>query len=207
MRVLLYVEAPFASFAMPQTRTCITSYPVCPFSTIYGLLLSLVGEVDVTRHVGVGISLAMLSRPEKFWMLRKISKEKRTKSGMVYSCPKNVQQLSDVRIAIMLEDCEDKNALVARVSRALVDFDCPDLQRRFGILSLGESKNMVDSLRELRQSDFTDVAKAVWPSSKGVLSLPVWPNYKNPSAGKYVACELKMVSGPQEMAPPLVVKP
>jgi CRISPR-associated protein Cas5t len=41
------------------------TYPVPPPSTVYGMLLSLVGETDAYKHCGVQLAIAMLSQPRK----------------------------------------------------------------------------------------------------------------------------------------------
>ncbi len=53
MTIALKVEVPIACFRQSRAREYIETYPVPPPSTVYGMLLSLLGEVDRYKHCGV----------------------------------------------------------------------------------------------------------------------------------------------------------
>lgn len=77
MTIALRVEVPIASFPISRSREYLETYPVPPPSTVYGMLLSLVGETDRYRHCGVKLAIAMLSEPQKSITLRKLHRFKK----------------------------------------------------------------------------------------------------------------------------------
>src|SRR5438094_231737 len=79
--VALYVSVPIASFRVPQAREYFETLPCPPPSTVYGMLLSLVGEPDRLRHIGAEIAIAVLSRPERSVVLRTLWRVKTKKHG------------------------------------------------------------------------------------------------------------------------------
>ncbi len=66
----LYVSVPVACFRVPRAREYFETFPCPPPATAYGMLLSLVGEVDRRAHEGAEIAIAMLSEPEYSTVLR-----------------------------------------------------------------------------------------------------------------------------------------
>ena len=60
----LFVSIPVASFRAPFAREYFETLPCPPPSTVFGMLLSLVGEPDRLAHEGAEIALALVSRPE-----------------------------------------------------------------------------------------------------------------------------------------------
>lgn len=54
--LILYLDVPFATFRESHAREMGKTYPVPPPATVYGMLLSLVGETDVYRHCGVELA-------------------------------------------------------------------------------------------------------------------------------------------------------
>ncbi len=70
--IALYVDVPCATFRQSRSREYGKTYPVPPPSSVYGMLLSLVGETDARQHCGVKLSIAMLSQPQKSKVLRKM---------------------------------------------------------------------------------------------------------------------------------------
>lgn len=51
--VAIYIDVPVATFRQSYAREYGKTYPYPPHSTVYGLLLSLVGEMDMNKHCGV----------------------------------------------------------------------------------------------------------------------------------------------------------
>ena len=62
--ITLHVEAPYASFRKSYARSFAESYPLPPPATVYGMLLSLVGERFRRRHEGVRLAFAYKCRCE-----------------------------------------------------------------------------------------------------------------------------------------------
>ena len=56
----LYLDCPCTSFPRSFARDYKETYRYPPPSTIYGLLLSLVGEVDMEVHRGVRIAIGII---------------------------------------------------------------------------------------------------------------------------------------------------
>ncbi len=79
MTVALRVDVPFASFPTSRSREYRETYPVPPPSTVYGMLLSLVGETDRYKHCGIKIAIALLSEPAKSVTLRTMRRFKKKK--------------------------------------------------------------------------------------------------------------------------------
>jgi CRISPR-associated protein Cas5t len=66
----LYVSVPVACFRVAQARELFETYPVPPPATVYGMLLSLVGEENRLRHEGAEVAYALVSRPGRSVVLR-----------------------------------------------------------------------------------------------------------------------------------------
>ena len=74
--IVLKVEVPIACFRDSRAREYIATYPVPPPSTVYGMLLSTVGEENRFKHCGVKLAIAMLSETAKSRVIRKIRRFK-----------------------------------------------------------------------------------------------------------------------------------
>src|ERR1035441_4279542 len=77
----LYVSVPVASFRVAQAHEYWESYPCPPPSSVYGMLLSVVGEEDRLRHAGAEIAIATLGHPERSKVLRTVWRLKDKKKG------------------------------------------------------------------------------------------------------------------------------
>jgi len=56
--IALEIQAPFATFRKSFARSFAETYPLAPPATVYGMLLSLVGERYRQRHSGVRLAFA-----------------------------------------------------------------------------------------------------------------------------------------------------
>lgn len=177
--VALYVSVPIASFRVPQAREYFETLPCPPPSTVYGMLLSLVGEPDRLHHEGTEIALALLSEPERSVVLRTLWRIKSRKYGPGLGDNKRPdfqELLTGIHLAVWVREGTAERAnpgLAERIAKALQD---PTMSHRFGGLSLGESTHMVDDLRALRESD----PQQGWflvSDPTGDLALPVWPDH------------------------------
>src|SRR5438552_17771195 len=77
----LFVSVPVASFRVPQAREYFETLPSPPPSTVYGMLLSLVGEPNRLRHIGSEIAVALLSTPSQSGVLRTLWRVKSKEAG------------------------------------------------------------------------------------------------------------------------------
>src|SRR5437660_11019493 len=74
--ITLRVEVPYASFRKSFARSFAETYPLPPPATVYGMLLSLVGEYFRQRHEGVRLAFAYKKLPQISTTLRKLSRYK-----------------------------------------------------------------------------------------------------------------------------------
>ncbi len=144
--IALYVDVPCATFRQSRSREYGKTYLVPPPSTVYGMLLSLVGETDSKRHCGVKLAIAMLSQPQKSKILKKIRRFKVSNlSDPRNTIPEHQEILTDVRFIVWVESSEEKGTptLVERIKHAETN---PASVKRFGCLYLGESNDLVNSI-------------------------------------------------------------
>lgn len=71
--IILHIESAYASFRQSYARSLGETYEFVPPSTVYGMLLSLVGEYDRRRHLGVKLAFAYKSIPPVSKSLRQAS--------------------------------------------------------------------------------------------------------------------------------------
>ena len=180
MEVLaLYVSVPVASFRVPQAREYFETLPCPPPSTVYGMLLSLVGEPDRLSHEGAEVALALLSVPERCMVLRTLWRVKNTKAGPGIGenkRPDFQELLTGIRLAVWVRQGTREVAtprLAERLRDALIR---PTGTRRFGGLSCGESTHLVDEVRPFRRGDPTS-GQLLIRDLQGDLALPVWPDH------------------------------
>ncbi|MCK6511261.1 type I-MYXAN CRISPR-associated protein Cas5/Cmx5/DevS [Myxococcota bacterium] len=178
----LFVSVPIASFRVAQAREYWETYPCPPPSTVYGMLLSLVGEEDRFAHQGAEIATALLlPEPSLSRILRKTWRVKKLDEGLGRGNnvrPDFQELLTGVRLGVFLRSGPNESTqhptLYERVQSTLA---APSQIRRFGGLSLGESTHLVDELRLLRSNDAQQGALWLSPSNIGSFSLPIWPNH------------------------------
>ncbi len=175
----LYVSVPVAGFRVAQAREFWETYPIPPPATVYGMLLSLVGESNRLVHQGAEVAVARVSAPERSTVLRTLWRVKDAESGPGQGSntrPDFQELLSDVRLSVWLRRGATEQApssLYDRVTAAMVS---PGDVSRFGGLSLGESTHLVNEVRLWRDSDPPD-GSLVLNDPQGDLSLPVWPDH------------------------------
>jgi CRISPR-associated protein Cas5t len=173
--VRLHVEVPVTSFRVAQAREYWETYPIPPPATVYGMLLSLVGEEDRYRHVGSNIAVALVGRPELSVVLRTLwrVKSRDVPQGVGSNKRPDFQELlTGVVLSVWLSDSSEEG-LSQRVAEAIA---VPSGISRFGGLSLGESVFLVDTLRPWRAGD-PEHGRLLVRDVRGDLSLPVWVDH------------------------------
>lgn len=199
----LHVSVPIACFRKGLAREYLETEALPPPATCYGFLLSLVGETDRRRHVGVRVCPVLLNKPELSVVLRTVWRVKKTPLGSPGNTRPDYQQLlAPVRLLMWIESAGETGPtpLEQRVQQAL---DQPASVNRFGGLSLGESTHLVDSVHrfQAQHSRFTDLpisGDAFLVAERGRLTLPVWVDHVGSAGTRYVNGEL--VHGP--LTPP-----
>jgi CRISPR-associated protein Cas5t len=175
--IALSVEVPIASFRESRAKDYIATYPVPPPSSVYGMLLSMVGEVNRQRHCGVRLAMAFLSIPEKSVVLRKIRRFKQQDlSSPDNSRPDYQEILTEIEMILWIDASQDKSEpnLARRIQQGLAD---PSSIDRFGSLCLGESSHLVDSI-DLLPNGY-EGGKLQWLMRErfGWLTLPYWVDH------------------------------
>lgn len=185
--VALYISAPIASFRVPLAREYFETLPCPPPSTVYGMLLSLVGESDRFAHSGAELTIALLApRPDVSLVLRTLwrVKDRQTLPGLDQNKRPDYQELlTGVRLAVWLRPGAEEAAtptLAARVD-AVLRGQAVD---RFGGLALGESTHLVDDVRPL-PADLLTGALLLAPDTRGDLALPIWPDHVGSAATRW----------------------
>ncbi|MBF2072814.1 MAG: CRISPR-associated protein Cas5 [Synechococcales cyanobacterium C42_A2020_086] len=176
----LYLDCPCTSFPRSFARDFKETYRYPPPSTVYGLLLSLVGEVDMTAHIGVKLGIGIIgSDPPISRIVRKQRHHKFSKTHLgtyptgKFSKPNHHELLTDLRAVVRIDSSEE-TAAVKLVDRVAIALSTPAQITRFGGLSLGESWAMVNGIRVYRESD----GEIRWlvKDPRGLIGLPVWIN-------------------------------
>lgn len=185
--LILHITAPFATFTNSRSREYSASFKYPPIATIYGLLLSLVGECDRARHVGVKLAIGIFQEPKSSVVLRTFKRLKvKDINAKVNSRPDYQEILSGLSYVVCIDSRADKQSLEKRIQLALKQ---PEKIDRFGGLSLGESRDLVDDIRILEKLPHQNECKWLLKSSSGE-ALPVWVDYQGSENTRWEAFTL-----------------
>ncbi|MFU8857878.1 MAG: type I-MYXAN CRISPR-associated protein Cas5/Cmx5/DevS, partial [Deferrisomatales bacterium] len=177
--VSLRVTAPICSFRKGYAREYLETEEVPPPSTVYGFLLSLVGEEDRRAYLGTRLAYALLAQPEVSTVLRTVwrvkdLKDKKTGRPQPPGVGTNrrpdfQEMLTGVDLAVWV----DAGPLADRLHLAATS---PGNVQRFGGLSLGESRDLVN---DVWWNPPLDGVACRWlvPNPEGDLPLPVWVDH------------------------------
>lgn len=177
MTIILRVDVPIASFPTSRSREYRDTYPVPPPSTVYGMLLSLVGETDRYKHCGVKIAIALLSEPAKSVTVRTMRRFKKKKLDHKENTRPDFQEiLTGIELMIWVDKGEDKAtpSLCDRITDAFAD---PLSINRFGALCLGESRDLINSVDLVTEIDPNLNLKYLIKDQSGNISLPYWVDH------------------------------
>lgn len=188
MNNLLYLECPCTSFPRSFARDFKETYRYPPPSTVYGFLLSLVGEEDMTAHLGVKLAMGIIgSDPPVSRIIRKQrshkfvvgteAKNRIKKHGegvyptSNFSKPNHQELLTGLQVVLQIDSSEE-SARIKLSERVVIALASPEQITRFGGLSLGESWALVNGVRNYRESD----GKIRWlvKHKRGLIGLPMW---------------------------------
>jgi CRISPR-associated protein Cas5t len=172
--IALKVEVPVACFRDSRAREYIATYPVPPPSTVYGMLLSTVGEENRFRHCGVKLAIAMLSEPAKSRVIRKVRRFKeRDLNSSKNSKPDYQELLTGIKFVVWIDATADKSTpnLAQRLHQAMND---PHSVVRFGNICLGESRDLVNSIDIFTEDSQQGSLKWLTQDEYGEITLPYW---------------------------------
>ncbi len=184
----LYVSVPITSFRRGAAREYWETLPLPPPSTVYGFLLSMVGEIDRDRHMGARCTAGVIGKPEQSTVLRKLWRVKDKKSGLGNGAnvrPDYQELLTNVRLVVWLDSSDEEpskgqnvESLETRVAASLNTDGRRSIQR-FGGLSLGESTHMVDEVLPIEQAPNLDgdSIRLFLLDKSGNFTLPVWVDH------------------------------
>lgn len=170
--VNLLVTVPICSFRKGHAREYLETEMVPPPSTVYGFLLSLVGEEYRQQYLGTRIAYALLGHPRVSVVLRTAWRIKNKKYSLGIGSnkrPDYQEILTQLRLGIWVE----KGPLGAMLETAAFR---PHLIRRFGGLSLGESRDLVNDVQWYPE---WEVSTGEWlvEDPMGILTLPIWVDH------------------------------
>jgi CRISPR-associated protein Cas5t len=178
MNDLLYLECPCTSFPRSFARDYKETYLYPPPSTIYGFLLSLVGEENLMAHLGVKLAIGIIGNtPPISRIMRKQRHHKFSKKHMgtytssEFSKPNFQELLTDLKIVIKL-DSSNESTQVKLDKRVAISLSSPEKITRFGGLCLGESWSLVNGIRNYRIEDGN--IKWLFKDNRGLIGLPIW---------------------------------
>ena len=176
--MLLYLQCPCASFPRSFARDFKETYRYPPPSTIYGFLLSLVGEENMMVHVGVKLAIGIIGDDSPISrIVRKQRHHKFSRDHLgsyptsKFSKPNHQELLTDLQVAIELDSSEE-TATVKLAERVAIALSTPSQITRFGGLSLGESWSLVNGVRLYREKD--GIIRWLVKDNRGLISLPIW---------------------------------
>ncbi|ABA23100.1 fruiting body developmental protein S-like protein [Trichormus variabilis ATCC 29413] len=189
--IALKVEVPIACFRQSRAREYGETYPVPPPSTVYGMLLSLVGEVDRYKHCGVKLAIALLSEPEKSTVIRTFH---RFKTKNIHDSKNNKpdyqELLTNIEFIVWVDAGVDKAKpnLVERLAEALTN---PASINRFGGLCLGESRDLVNDVTLLPKNYYAESMRWLIRDEYGLLTLPYWVDHVGSRGTRWLRYEIQ----------------
>ena len=177
MNIALKVDVPIASFPTSRSREYRDTYPVPPPSTVYGMLLSLVGETDRFKHCGIQLAIALLAEPAKSVTFRKTRRFKFKKLNHPENTRPDFQEiLTGIEFIVYVTTGEDRGEpnLCDRITRAFAN---PSSVNRFGALCLGESRDLINKVELLSDVKPNQSWQWLLKDEYGYLSLPYWVDH------------------------------
>ena len=188
----LYVSVPVANFRVPRAREYFETFPIPPPATVYGMLLSMIGEVNRRVYEGAEIAIALISEPSYSVVLRTLWRVKNKKQGLGLGenrRPDFQELLTDIRLMVWIRHSAD-SPLAKKISECI---ESPSDIDRFGCLCLGESTHLVDEVKLLNEFPEGNI-QMLMNDDDGELSLPIWADHIGPNTrwGQYTLSEIKV---------------
>lgn len=191
--IALRVGVPFACWRKGHARELLETDPIPPPSTCYGMLLSLVGETDRTRHQRARVTVGAFVRGRISTVLRTTwrIKDASTPQGNGENAKPDFQQLVVGSDLLILCDGSDEihggPRLESRLEAALRD---PSSVSRFGGLSLGESAHLVNDITRIPGPELPQRAMTFLVAPEGALTLPIWVDHVGSAGTSYAVGDL-----------------
>jgi CRISPR-associated protein Cas5t len=177
--IALHIEVPYASFRKSYARSFAETYPFPPPATVYGMLLSYVGEYFRASHVGVRLAFAYKQQPRIATTIRKLSRYKygvASKQSKVGNAPDFVETLCNIEFICWVDSSTEKRNATRSLELRLVEaIQSPELISRTGLVCLGLSDDTINDLSLMKNIE----GKWHWlnPSNTGQIELPIWVDH------------------------------
>ena len=198
--ITLHVEVPYASFRKSYARSFAETYPLPPPATVYGMLLSLVGERFRRRHEGVRLAFAYKCLPKVATTLRKLSRFKYGvpgKQSKLGNAPDFIETLCGIEFLCWVDSSSEKvdedgkpkgdgRNLEQRIVEALRS---PASVDRYGVLCLGLSDDAINSISLCE--NVKDEWRLLSPRNTGTMELPVWVDHVGAADTRWHRYELE----------------
>jgi CRISPR-associated protein Cas5t len=178
MAIALYIEVPYASFRKTYARSLAETYPFPPPATVYGMLLSLVGEYFRAKHAGVKLAFAYAHQPKIATTLRKLSRFKygvASKQSKLGNAPDFIETLCNIEFLCWVDSSAETQQKLTLESRIIEALEFPEKVNRTGILSLGLSDDAVNDISLIRE--IKDKWYWLTPANEGQVELPIWVDH------------------------------
>lgn len=182
----LYVHVPICSFRPNWSREYHDSHPFPPPSTVYGMLLSLVGIDwhEKALFARTRLALALEGQPETSRIFRKFrwvpQNPNRKTDPLASRRPDYQDLLLDLKFWVWVRDAIGQEPLVELIRRALDPSRRAEISR-YGGLSLGESSHLVNEISiETPSTEGRFLCRDV----EGYYSLPVWVHHPRCGNGR-----------------------
>lgn len=177
--IALHIEVPYASFRKSYARSFAETYPFPPPATVYGMLLSYVGEYFRSSHIGVKLAFAYKQQPKIATTLRKLSRYKygvASKQSKVGNAPDYIETLCNIEFICWVDSSSEKKQKGRSLEQRLVEaIQSPEQITRRGLVCLGLSDDTVNDVSLLTSNE----GQWHWlnPSNTGQIELPIWVDH------------------------------
>jgi CRISPR-associated protein Cas5t len=211
--ITLHIEVPYASFRKSYARSFAETYPLPPPATVYGMLLSLVGERFRSRHEGIRLAFAYRCwqpddecrrpcLPPIATTLRKLSRYKYgvpAKQSKLGNAPDFIETLCGIEFLCWVDSSKEKPGVETLETRIVTAIQKPDKIDRYGLLCLGLSDDAVNdvSLRRTVEGQW----HRLLPSSAGSIELPVWADHVGSAKTRWNRYQLELEAGSLNAGP------
>jgi CRISPR-associated protein Cas5t len=194
--IILHIEVPYASFRKSYARSFAETYPLPPPATVYGMLLSLVGERFRSRHEGARLAFAYKRIPQVATTLRKLSRFKYgvpAKQSKLGNAPDFIETLCGIDFLCWVDSSKETPGPETLEARIITTIQKPDTVDRYGLLCLGLSDDTVNdvSLRRTVEGRW----HRLLPNSAGSIELPIWVDHVGSAKTRWNRYQLELEAG------------
>ena len=170
--VSLRISVPVCSFRKGFAREYLETEEVPPPSTVYGLLLSLVGEENRYAYSGTKLAYAIIQKPKISTILRTSWRVKSAKIPL--GCGTNKRpDYQEILTGLVFGVWISPGDLADRMRVLQSD---PSRIERYGGICLGESRDLVNDIEWFPRWPETQ-AEWLTLNSQGTITLPIWVDH------------------------------